>query len=123
MPPRREVWVAVECGNVLFRGRISSNDLRAITRGAYSRPFVLLNDVHWVDPEKGGPRGGGAIRIIAYGRDGMWRWHTGAMYVRPGNILSIAELRDCSSLLERPRARALRDAKRARLRRSPRSRP
>lgn len=96
MPRGKKVWVAVEirggAGSALFRGSIAARDLAALLRGTFRRPFVGLDDVHWADTVSG------RTEVTAYGRDGLWRWHTGVMHVRPENVLTIAELVDGSAL-------------------------
>lgn len=94
MPRAKKSWVALELtqgnGSALFRGSMAPRDLAAVLRGTYRRPFVSLDDVHWVGTED--------LKVTAYGRDGAWRWHTGLMHVRPDDIVSIAELADGSAL-------------------------
>jgi hypothetical protein len=70
---------------------MAAGDVAALLRGTFKRPFVSLDDVHWVDAPKG------KVQVTAYGRDGAWQWHTGIFHVRPANIISIAELKDGSA--------------------------
>jgi hypothetical protein len=98
-----QVWVALELmrggQTVLFRGTMSQADFEAITGGSYATPFVTIDNVHWVESVWSEQEGSWTNKVTVYGRDREWRWHTGAMHIRPDSIFSIADLRDCSAVL------------------------
>ncbi|HLW67976.1 MAG TPA: hypothetical protein VKS79_21845 [Gemmataceae bacterium] len=98
-----QIWVALELmrggQTVLFRGTMAQSDFDAITSGSYTAPFVTLQNVHWVESVWSEQEGSWTNKVTVYGRDREWRWHTGAMHIRPDSIFSLADLRDCSSVV------------------------
>ena len=89
-------WVSLEVARLekttTFRGRIASADLIGITRGNHELPFVKLTDVHWVERVWNESERQSRTRVTAYGQPGEYERHTGEMFLRPENVLSIAIL-------------------------------
>jgi hypothetical protein len=97
------IWVALDYiypGQVSgFRGRMASNDFDALVQGKLNTPFVLLENVHWIEKVRSDESDCNMLKVTAYGRDGMVRHHNGEVYLRPENIATIATLDDCRDLL------------------------
>jgi hypothetical protein len=99
------VWVAVDLlrgGQLtgLFRGQMDAADLEAILTGAFTLPFVTLENVHWMESVWNEAERRTKLKLTVYGQHGMFRGHKGPMYLRPEQIATIAPLHDCRALLQ-----------------------
>ena len=85
-------WVSIEVNELgvtkTFRGRVAGDDLQAIVEGTFESDFFRMIDVHWVQEEKRN-----RFRAIAYGdQDGFFAKHSGELFMRPSDVISIATL-------------------------------
>jgi hypothetical protein len=97
------IWVCVEFvrehDNGMLRGTMLESDFNNIIDGQFSKKFVEINNTHWAEKVKNLQDGTTGIKIIAFGRDMEWKWHTGAYLINVERIFAIAILNDVSNLV------------------------
>src|SRR5215831_15397978 len=92
------VWVSLDVlrGNQTsgYRGRMALADYEALVSGNFGLPFVLLEDVHWVEVAWNQQTGQREVTVHAFGRTREWEWYAGSIYLRPESIATLAPLKE-----------------------------
>lgn len=99
----KRIWVCVEFLRVndtaVLRGTMLESDYYKIYNGEFHKKFVEIRNTHWTEKVKNLQDGTTGIKIVAFGKDAEWKWHTGSYIINVERIFAIALLKDVSHLV------------------------